>query len=372
LKETRITSIPLTDKKLQEAKRDSVLFLVFFSLFVIAISSITFTKRYESSTDDDDGTLYYSHRIFLFFCTNFVYLLYVTIYLAISMYFVALHLKESLEALRIFRDMLKTKDSDSPRSIRSSVTISNQLESLERAHTGQETNLCSDKSGLSCPGVILQYAMDFFVYIFAAGKIFGEKSGETLWKCLKKFWECFNNKDFKALKGASIETVSIQDYIDTVESVAKRVDKLEFVMNLLIFSALLNTLSFFFLVWFLIREKKSAAGLKALVYLPFLIKEVYFFFYVLWKGLRVNTLHDNISLFLAEKGLDFTSDINISQIKKNQLYAIQFHTTVRPVGLKFFGFRISYYNFWVLFGTTILAALGFLVKMHDIIEKGHI
>jgi hypothetical protein len=152
--------------------------------------------------------------------------------------------------------------------------------------------------------------------------------------------------------------------------VALRVDKIAVAMNLLIFSAFLNTVSFFFLIWYLVREKKKGATLRAAVYVPFFIKEVYFFFYVLWKGVRINTLHDNLSAFLAENILEIAA--NTSQYKINQIYAIQYHIAMKPIGLKFFGFRVSYGNFWFLLTTALLAVVGFLVRMHDIIDKGHI
>lgn len=379
--------ISLTEKKIGESIRDAIIFFVVNSILVIVFSLYTSTKKYESNTDDDDEVLNHSSQMFLYICTNIVFQLYITFYSAVGMFFVSLHLKECLEALRQFSRMLRLADK-SENSVTSSrqptvsprlSTVSPRLSSISPRLTSISSNSVASVEPESKIQTDDQY-MDLECKeqeddkCSQSYRVCTSIYSYTMKQCLK-CWDCVNNKDFRALKDAKVLNVSIGGYRKNVEEVAKRIDQMGLAMNLILFSATLSSIAYFFLVWFLVTEHENDAGLKAIVYLPFVLKEVYFFFYVLWKGVRINTLHDNISLFLADNILDFVlgfADDKISQLQINQLYAIQYHASLKPIALNFFSFRISYYNFWFLFGTFLITALGTFVRGIEIVEKNHI
>lgn len=95
----------IRDEAINESKRDAfICFLPILIIVLFVFSSFSLTKKYEDNVDD--VLIDYSSEIFLYVCSNFFFLLNLTQYLAVCMFFINLHLKESLLAQREFLIML--------------------------------------------------------------------------------------------------------------------------------------------------------------------------------------------------------------------------------------------------------------------------
>lgn len=154
-------------------------------------------------------------------------------------------------------------------------------------------------------------------------------------------------------------------------------------INLILLSSLLNVFALGFLVWyFTFYNNESLYDRVCDIFpqIPFLVKELIVFFYILHKATWVNSAQDDFKNKLANKIVRFGKlpPTQIVQVRGNymtsadvvrDLTVILSHASIYPLNFKFFGYTISRENWQIAFYSFLASAAYYIFYILDIIIK---
>ena len=156
-------------------------------------------------------------------------------------------------------------------------------------------------------------------------------------------------------------TIDIASYKSLIEPTLKTMRSRNFSVQLFIVSAAFNTVSFVLVC--LLYQGHRNTKYYVFSYCPFLLKEVLLFFYLLYKGTKINTKHDLFMQKLSEKMLEFSSsDKEGCFTYANELNIIFNHCQQNPIQFTILGYRISRSNFKVIFASFITSVAPLIIR----------
>ena len=109
-----------------------------------------------------------------------------------------------------------------------------------------------------------------------------------------------------------------------------------------------------------------------LVILPYLLKEAFFFFYVLWKAATINTLDDKIKSSLVKKcdELTISGKDNVYVQKQHLTYtSLSLNSIIFPIEFKLLGRRITRNDLVFSIVGTIIYTLSMIIKVNSTLDN---
>jgi len=157
--------------------------------------------------------------------------------------------------------------------------------------------------------------------------------------------------------------LEMKSYLVLHREITSRIQSTYYSVQYVTVGALINIVTFIWLIWSENISNKKYGYTVSIENIPFFLKEIIFFFYILDKATMINTLDDQFRMHLA-----VNAHAHHSKEMQFELMQIQLHSISLPISFRLLFYRLSRRELLFAFVSFLLFVLYLFVRILLIID----